>query len=453
MIIKNHCGHLARKQAHRETTAAMKFFNILVIGLTFASAMSLDTDWWYLRRVGDVTATPDSTGSGLLTILLKYRVPNTPRRFIVNIFKIDCVTPTTFPSSQVQDISTVWESLRAVSLSFDQETITSSGLWRTGVDPSTGYLDVCVRTSVLLINDASDTVYNFDEQKVRVKINLAEGFEVNDIDVDREAASENDPTAGTEYGLTACQWDPFIDLCILSPVVQGDPVTIRIQTPADSGVQISSVLTLTYSRGQTFLDAITSAGPQKLTEVTPDGPYDFTIQTILPASFYDAGLNNVPFVGSGTVLLRFGNARVRNLRFTIGDSVDHMPGRSASRMMQDQANTTETGFSLLMALAPIESEDAPTADSMTGAIIGGIVGGIAGVAVIIVALVLIARRRRKKEDDYAEGVYKDEGSKDEAYTEDDNKDDGDNEVDYKDEAFTKVNVKEEYAMTGPEVYA
>ncbi|KAI2493243.1 hypothetical protein MHU86_21280 [Fragilaria crotonensis] len=229
---------------------------------------------------------------------------------------------------------------------------------------------------------------------------------------------------------------------------QGDPVTIRIQIPANSGIQISSVLTLTYSRGQTFLDAITSAGPQKLTEVTPDGPYDFTIQTILPASFY-AGLNNVPFVGSGTVLLRFGNARVRNLRFTIGDSVDHMPGRSASH---DARPGEHNGgrFSLRMALAPIESEDAPTADSNTGAIIGGIVGGIAGVAVIIVALVLTARRRRrrKKEDDYAEGVYKDEGNKDEAYTEDDNKDDGDNEVDDKDEAFTKVDVKDEYAMTG-----
>ncbi len=61
---------------------------------------------------------------------------------------------------------------------------------------------MCVRTSLLLSNDASNTVYNFNEQKVRVTINLANGFEVDGIDVNREAADENTPNAGTEYGLT-----------------------------------------------------------------------------------------------------------------------------------------------------------------------------------------------------------------------------------------------------------
>jgi len=402
-------------------------------------------------------------------VLFRSDIPSTPRRFRYYFFEIDCVTVPQIPLDS-DGHEMIYGGLfnvdppsgrprRKVQLHFVQQYMSQSSLW-TNVNSTTGRIDVCVRTTLLLANDPTNTVYNFDEQKVSVTIDLAQGFEVAAIDVDRGSAAENNADADTNYGLTFCQCNTqstcASDTNIMK-INQGDPVFICIQTTANSGIEIDSVKALTYvQEGAASLAAINSDGTVNgLTKVTNAGT-NARVQTQLPATFFVAANQNVNVVATGTVVLRFGSGQIpnRNLRFTIGNSVDHMHGSSSSsRMMQAQTNETETGFSVSMALAPLESEDAPTADSNTGVIIGVIVGGIAGVAVIIVALVLAARRRGKKEDDYNEGVYKDEGNKDEAYTEDGDKDDGDKEEVYKEEAFKEVDDKEEYAMTGSEVYA
>ena len=374
----------------------MKLFTTLVFGLVYAASAQPSASTWYLESTGTPTATVGGTNTP--EIQLNYEISSRART--VQVFASDCATATTAVTASLQAPTAIQNSVHlalVANLDVDPTQVASSNLW-TNVNSTTGRIELCVRVD---LRDGTGTSYNFKETKLYVTIDLSQGFTIAAIDVDRTAAGTVNTNAQTNYGLTVCQCNE-LSVCGIATLVQGDAASICITTTAGSGVEISSVQQLTYAQaGVVSIPAIANGVKNELTDVNNQGTAA-RIQSQLPSVLFDPANIDIPLVGSGVVVVRFGSGRVRNLRFVIGDSVGHIEDSAvASRMMQEQTKETQTTFSVSMALAPIKAEEPPKAEANTGALIGAIVGAIAGVA-MIVALVLAARR--KKEDDKEEGA-------------------------------------------------
>lgn len=370
----------------------MKLFNIVVIVLTYAASASAAASDWYLAATGTPTANVGGTNTS--EIHLTYEISN---HFpAVRVFKADCTTPATAVTALLQTPIAIQGSTHLafdINLDLDETRVSTSNIWTT-VDSTTAMIEVCVRVDLL---DSTGTSYNFNERKLYVTIDLTQGFTVSGVDVNRAAASVDSTIAQTDYGLTVCQCNQS-SVCSNKPLSQGDAAFLCIKTTAGSGVTVSTIQQLTYNQtGVVEIPAIANGLGNGLTDVVNQGTIA-RIQSQLPSVLFDPANVGIPLVGSGTVVVRFGSGRIRNLRFTIGNSVDQIGG-SASRVMQEQGTESQTGFSVRMALAPRQSEEPPKATLTTVLMIGGIAGAVAGVA-IVAALVLVSRR--KKEDDNEE---------------------------------------------------
>jgi hypothetical protein len=369
----------------------MKLFNTLVIGFTYAASTS-DADFnWYLEPTGIPTANIGATTTP--KIQLTYEISN--HAPAVRVFAIDCTTTATAVVALLQTPLAIRGSTHlafAVILDVDPSEFANSNIL-TNVDSTTAKIELCVRVDLL---DSTGTSYNFNERKIFVTIDLTQGFAVAAVDTTRAAAGEDNARAQTDYGLTVCQCNQT-SICSTEPLAQGDAAFLCIKATDGSGVTVSSVQQLTFNQtGVIEIPAVDNGVGNGLTDVVIEGTMA-RIQSQLPSILFDPANVGIPLVGSGTVVVRVGSGRARNLRFDIGNSVGHIGG-SASRMMQEQTSEAKTGFSVSMALAPLKSEDTPKANVNIVALIGGIVGGIAGVA-IIVALVLAARRKNEDEKD------------------------------------------------------
>ena len=394
----------------------MKLFNILVIELAFAaSARASDMFDWYLERVGPVDARFGDVGR-MPNINLTYEIAQ--RRSSVQTFEIDCLTPVQVGINQSAVPGDSGHYSLNVGLYIDQASVASSAIWRD-IDDITGMIELCVRVDLFLMDDyQKETSYNFDEQKLYVTIDLTQDFDASDVDIVHVVAPEENANAQTDYGISFCQCNQNSE-CTSVKLVPGDAALICINTSEGSGVEISAVQQLEYTQSDLSntasaniairgLNHTRGSGTKVSIPVIANGKSDGStrvknngqkavIESQLPSNVFDPANRNIPLVGSGTLLVRFGSGigDVRNLRFAIDNSARQI-GESASRMMQDQFEESKTGFTVSMDLSPLESEE-PVAN--TAAIIGGSIGGGIALVVIIGALVLIARRKNEADND------------------------------------------------------
>jgi hypothetical protein len=376
-----------------ETTAAMKLFNILVLGLIYGASAKIFASDWYLARKGLPTASVGGTTTS--KILMTYE--SGKGDFEVSVFATDCVTSATAvtatqTSTYIKDFK-IFEL--AVALNIDQTKISTSNVWTT--DGSTkGTIALCVRVD--LLDKPKGTSYNFNEQKLMVTVDLTQGFTIAAVAVDRTATGEDTIAAQTDYGLTVCQCNENSE-CSTSTIVQGVAAFICIKTTPGSGVLISSIQKLQYSQaGVIKIPAITNGEPNGFSDVINSNT-TARIQSILPSIVFAPANVKVPLVGEGVAVVRFGSGRARSLRFSVGNSAGQIGGRASRLMQEQQTGEAQTGFSVTMALASNtnESQELANTEISTGALIGAIVGAISGVAIIVALLLAVCRR--KKEDD------------------------------------------------------
>ena len=353
---------------------------------------------WDLDRVGPVVALfTDASSSEEL--MMTYTISH--RTATVKIFDVTCrnlLSPQLVVATQTTRIISSTHSLLAVSLDIDQASVAASNIWKNGTTIDEGKIELCVRVDLVLDN-AAQTSVNFHEQKLFLTIGLSQGFEVSQIDLDRDAADETDKQAQVDFGITSCQCNAARE-CFNSVLVQGDDVFICVIAPAGSDIEISAVEELNFTQGSFSIAAVRNSTSDALTTVFLFGK-TAVIRSQLPSELFD-DTNPANLTARGEVSVRFGSGARRNLRFGIGNSVPHI-GHIGSRMMQVEPKQEQAAFSVSMALAPLESGEPPKAGGKTGAVIGGIIGGIAGVA-IIVAVFLVARRNKEDdEEEEAEG--------------------------------------------------
>ncbi|KAI2492550.1 hypothetical protein MHU86_22001 [Fragilaria crotonensis] len=225
-----------------ETTAAMKLFNILVLGLIYgASAQSAD---WYLAPTGTPTASVGGTNTSVID--LTYETAN--HSPAVRVYKDDCTTTATAVTAQLKTPTSIQGSTHLslpVALNIDQTQVSSSNIWTTN-GSTQGMIQLCVRVDLL---DSTGTSYNFKEQKLYVTVDLTQGFTIAAVDVDRTAAGVDNTNANTEFGLNVCQCNAS-SICTTSTLVQGDAAFVCITTTAGSGVQIASIQQLNYTQAE-----------------------------------------------------------------------------------------------------------------------------------------------------------------------------------------------------------
>ena len=354
---------------------------------------------WDLERVGPVVALFNDESSSQ-EILLTYSISH--RTAVVKIFDITCknlVASQVVAVSHESNVTSSTRSLLRVALDLNQASIVTSSIWKNSTTVDEGKIEMCVRVD-LVLDDAAKTSVNFHEQKLYLSIGLSQGFTVSQIDLARDEADEADEQAQVQFGITSCQCNAA-QQCVNDVLVQGDDVFICVFAPPDSEIEISDVEELTFNQGSFFIAAVLNSTSDALTAVSLFGK-TAVIRSQLPSELFDA-TNPANLTAVGAVSIRFGSISRRNLRFGIGEYVRHV-GHSDSRMMQVQPKEEQAGFTVSMALAPLESSNPPKAGGNTGAIIGGVIGGIVGVA-IIVALLLAGRRRKKdEEEEEAAGV-------------------------------------------------
>ena len=346
---------------------------------------------WDLERVGPVIAVfTDETNADeiMLTYLISHRTA------VVTIFDITCknlVTPQVVSVSQTTNITSSTQSLLSIALDIDQETVVTSSVWKDGRSTGEGMIEVCVRVD-LVLDDTAFTSVNFHEQKLYLSIGLSQGFTVSQIDLERDAADETSEEAQVDFGITSCQCS--VDRkCANDVLVQGDDAFICVFAPSDGDVEISAIEELDFTQGTLTVQAVQNSTSDALTAVFLFGKAA-VVRTQLRSDFFDA-VNPANIIARGKVSVRFGSGRRRNLRFDVGRPVMryHVSG---PRRMQEQVQEEQTGFSVNIKLASLDSTGGRRDGVNSGAIVGGVVGGLAGVA-FIVALLFIGRRRRNSE--------------------------------------------------------
>jgi hypothetical protein len=388
----------------------MKLFNILVIGLAYATSFSAAVSYdWYLVRTGQVQWSAfDAVGT--VNISMMYNTSKTAS-YTVKLTKSNCIDPVNstvaWPVHQLYPYGAglQYNGLR-VDAFINATLVVNSPIWTASAINNTARVDLCARVD---LRDSSGTSYNFHEQKLSVTIDLTQGFTVSGvIDIDRDTAAEAATDTSLDFGrsvLSICKCNENAQCSSDTPLVQGDALFMCINSTAP-GVLVASIQSLYFYQAASqdatpvYNTSVIAAGaPTNVpTESTTVGT-TVVVRIQLPSALFSPSNINLPLFGSGVVAISFGSDQARNLGIAIDNSVDRIGGSTSRRMQQDQTNEmTQTGFSIRIDLAPREMEEAPVPKGNTnmGAFIGGIVAAIAGVA-IIVALVLAARR--KKEDD------------------------------------------------------
>ena len=357
---------------------------------------------WDLERFGPVTVvfTQESKDE---EIMLTYNISH--RTAIIEIFDVECENSVGTEYVTVTQHTTIvspTHSELSVTLDIKQDKVANSIIWSNGVTSGEGFINLCVRVDLVLDDQTS---VNFHEQKLYLSIGLSQGFDVSQIDLERQDADEQNEDAQVEFGIKSCQCKATLDCVDESTfLVQGDDVFICVSAPADTDIEISAIEELDFIQGSLTIAAVNNSTADELTAVSLSEKIA-VVRSQLRSELFD-DTSPATLLAQGRVSLRFGNdpnAVRRNLRIGIGSSL-HESGTGNSRLMQEQPQEEQAGFGVSMALAAVNpaSTDKSSStnnnnDGMAGSLVGGIVGGFAGVA--LAAALLIVRRRRNKDDE------------------------------------------------------
>ena len=280
-------------------------------------------------------------------IKLRYNI--SIRDSVVRAFEIDCFTPVPDTVAALKTKRTIKSPKHAdleVDIDFAQNNVTSyPGVW-TDVDVGIGLIQMCVRVDLVFGGGGTPTSVTFHEQKLYINIGLLKGFEVTNIDLDRDAAGNETGSVDVDYNITACHCTGN-GTCINTVLSQGSDVYICIETTADN-LEIADVRELTMDQGSGTVVTYPIVGgiEDPLTLTTIDGKTAIVRYQIISAFFQDENPDDI--VVSGAVLLAFlddnGRRLLRNhvVVHRQLDELEKAEGDFALSLMVQSANPPES---------------------------------------------------------------------------------------------------------------
>jgi len=206
-------------------------------------------------------------------------------------------------------------------IDLDLPNIVEEGeIWEEKTD-SSGEILVCVRADVIEVLEtgvegASDTLDNgatgvsvsFTETIYRIVLTYAQGFTTADVTAVKVVATNEDESANSNYGVTACQCDSSTSTdCAAKPMNQNSVLDICVALDAIAdGVVIKSIKTLTLEQDDISVAAISEYDENSLTAVEGYDSKDVLIKTRLISGFFTASAGKSISV-SGTIVVKFMN--------------------------------------------------------------------------------------------------------------------------------------------------
>jgi len=272
-----------------------------------------------------------------------------------------------------------------VFLDIKQATIQESLLWQDGADTTEGHVNMCVRVDLQL---SDGTSVHFHEQKLYITIGLSAGFQVSQIDLDREDAAEAMEEIDATYEVESCQCDDEY-VCRDDTLVQGEDVLICVFTNA-TNIELSAIEKLDFIQGPLSIAAVSNRLPDALTSVLLLGKLA-VIRTQLRSVFFDES-NPQIVIADGISLITFVNGTSANRRLRINHS----------RKIQSIPEGENANFDVRMALAPYENDDNKTgedSDPKNTGLIAGITLGALTVVVLVVGAVFLKKKDNQDEED------------------------------------------------------
>ena len=144
-----------------------------------------------------------------------------------------------------------------------QENVTSSPIW-SNVTVGQGLVELCVRVD-LLQPDLGVSVH-FHETRMSISVNMIQGFQVENVDVDRESPDEENGDAEVEYTLIACQCNLQFE-CVALNLTQGSQALICVQS-LDDGVEVVGIESLSFAQGSYSINSIVDGQVDQFTSVS-----------------------------------------------------------------------------------------------------------------------------------------------------------------------------------------
>lgn len=345
---------------------------------------------WDLERTGNVTAIFGNETENE-EIVLSYNI--SLRTALVQIFTDDCSTPVTLDvisTYMKTDITSPTHGQLDVTLDVNQNSVVASNIWRDGNTTGEAFIDLCVRVD-LVLDDADQTSVHFHEQKLYLAIDLSRGFQVTDINLDREDADVDQQDVSLGALLTACQCNLDAE-CVSDVLVQGDDVYVCVFSDPETDFVISAVEQLEFSQDTLRITAIDNSTEDALTEVLTVGKTAI-IRTQMRSDFF---ISSSPddVIASGSVSLIFGDAG-RSLRITPALGGASAPDRRRAKQTGEDENGFQVSMTIgreLSTVAASSDDDDSSGTGKVGIIIGSMVGFV-GIALVAAALVM----RKKKQ--------------------------------------------------------
>lgn len=233
----------------------------------------------------------------------------------ISLFETDCSTPV--DETVATAIGGVAQtSLKHANLTVNidviQENITSSPIW-SNLTLGQGVVELCVRVD-LLEPDLGVSVH-FHETRLSISVNMVQGFQVDNVDIDRETPDEEDGNAAVEYTLIACQCNLEYE-CVALNLTQGSQALICVQS-LDDGVEIVGIESLTFSQGSYSIDSIADGQVDQFTSVSLDDGRARIRNQLLSVFFEQISPENVSATGFALLGFTEQGGRQRLLRAKI----------------------------------------------------------------------------------------------------------------------------------------
>jgi hypothetical protein len=339
---------------------------------SLAPTFTIDVDRfdWDIERDGPAEiAFSDESDT---EIRLRYNI--SIRDTLVRAFEIDCSTPVPETVAALKSKRSIKSPKHAdleVDIDFAQNNVTAyPGIW-TDVDVGIGLIEMCVRVDLVFGGGGPPTSVTFHEQKLYINVGLLKGFEVTNIDLNRDAAGNETGAVDVDYNITACHCAAN-GTCINTVLSQGSDVYICIETSAEN-LEIADVRELTMDQGSGTVVTYPIVGgiEDPLTLTTIDGKTAQVRYQIISAFFTDPFPQEI--LVSGAVVLAFldDNGR-RLLRYNV-----FLHRELAD---EDLEKTPEEGFAVRLAVQAANPPESTTSGASTK--------GLVSILVALVAMVV-----------------------------------------------------------------
>jgi len=201
-----------------------------------------------------------------------------------------------------------------VLLDVEQDAIVGSNVWFNGTSPNTNHILLCVRVDLTDKIDPTDPTLDksvsFHEVKLNITIDMTQGFDVTDIQSDRDDATVTNETASLNYTVLAypCTSSTSGDIqSTMPPLAQGDVCTICVETNA-TDVFVATITEMSFVQGTTTYEAITGGDAQGLTSLDCQDDEVCVTKTQMISAFFDEAIPD-PVNVIGECVMAFGSSR------------------------------------------------------------------------------------------------------------------------------------------------